>query len=335
MVASNVSSSTTPPVLKPTPGPDAPMREQMEAYIRRMQQVIATNLEKLEPNGKKFQYDEWKRGETGGGGVSAVLQNGDTFEKAGVNISVVHGELPPAAIEKMRVNHKNMTANSDGKLPFFACGLSQVLHPTNPMCPTVHLNYRYFETMNQDGTPQAWWFGGGTDLTPSYLFEEDVIHFHNSLKDACDQHDPEYYPKFKKWCDEYFYLPHRNECRGVGGIFFDDLDNKDPQELFEFAQTCLNSFLPGYVPIIEKRMNQPFTKEQKWWQQIRRGRYVEFNLVHDRGTQFGLQTPGSRIESILMSLPLTAGWVYQHSPEEGSREQELLDVLKMPREWLP
>jgi len=214
--------------------------------------------------------------------------------------------------------------------------LSLVLHPVNPMAPTVHLNYRYFETANKDGSTNAWWFGGGTDLTPSYLFDEDVIHFHRGIKEACDAHDKDYYSRFKKWCDEYFYVKHRQETRGVGGIFFDDLDDteKDQESLFAFVQSCLGAFLPSYLPIIQKRKEMPYTEKEKQWQQLRRGRYVEFNLVHDRGTAFGLNTPGARIESILMSLPLTARWQYQHEPEKGSREERLVNVLKKPVEWL-
>lgn len=179
-------------------------------------------------------------------------------------------------------------------------------------------------------------FGGGCDLTPSYLFDEDAIHFHSTIKDACDKHDKEYYPKFKKWCDEYFNNKHRGETRGVGGIFFDDMDEttKDQEQLFSFVQSCLGAFLPSYVPIIERRKDMPYTQQMKNWQQLRRGRYVEFNLVHDRGTSFGLNTPGARVESILMSLPLTARWEYMHKPEAGSREERLLEVLRNPKEWV-
>jgi coproporphyrinogen III oxidase len=257
------------------------------------------------------------------------------FEKAGVNISIVYGTLPRPAIEKMRINHKAIDPTVDS-LEFFAAGLSMVLHPVNPMAPTVHLNYRYFETANPDGTSNAWWFGGGTDLTPSYLFDEDAIHFHKTIKEACDKHDKSYYPRFKKWCDSYFSNKHRGESRGVGGIFFDDLDDseKDQENIFAFVQTSLKAFLPSYIPIIERRKDMPFTEQEKQWQQIRRGRYVEFNLVHDRGTAFGLNTPSARVESILMSLPLTASWRYMYEPEKGSREQRLVDVLREPKEWV-
>lgn len=310
---------------------NSPMRLRMEQFIREQQKAIVFELEKLD--GKSFREDTWTR-EKGGGGVSCVLQEGNVFEKAGVNISVVYGTLPKPAIAKMRVNHKSL-AEAD-ELDFYALGLSMVLHPQNPMAPTVHLNYRYFETMLPDGTPQAWWFGGGSDLTPSYLFDEDAVHFHKTLKEACDKHNKDYYPKFKKWCDEYFSNTHRGESRGVGGIFFDDLDETvaDADNTFAFIQDCLKSFLPSYLPIMQKRKDMPFTAKEKEWQQVRRGRYVEFNLVHDRGTAFGLNVPGSRVESILMSLPLTASWRYMYEPEPRSREQRLVEVLKNPKEWV-
>ncbi|CAD6443340.1 1e0a8fef-4486-4b5b-830a-92b234409e63 [Sclerotinia trifoliorum] len=310
---------------------NSPMRLRMEEFIKQQQKEIVHELEQVD--GKKFRVDTWNR-EHGGGGISSVLQDGNVFEKAGVNISVVYGTLPRAAIDKMRANHKSIAPDVQS-LDFFAAGLSMVLHPVNPMAPTVHLNYRYFETENSDGSPAAWWFGGGTDLTPSYLFDEDAIHFHKTIKEACDNHDKEYYPRFKKWCDNYFSNKHRGETRGVGGIFFDDLEEgKDQENLFAFAQSCLKAFLPSYLPIINKRKDMPFTEKEKEWQQIRRGRYVEFNLVHDRGTAFGLNTPSARVESILMSLPLTASWRYMYEPEKGSREQRLVDVLREPREWV-
>ncbi|KAI1845383.1 hypothetical protein JX266_008478 [Neoarthrinium moseri] len=311
---------------------DSPMRLRMEEFIRQKQEEIVFALEKID--GKSFRKDTWER-PNGGGGLSMVLQDGNVFEKGGVNISVVYGELSKAAIENMRVNHKNIAEGVD-KLPFYALGLSMVLHPKNPMAPTVHMNARYFETMRADGTTDAWWFGGGSDLTPSYLFDEDAVHFHKTLKEGCDKHNKEFYPRFKKWCDEYFNNSHRGERRGIGGIFFDDLDETetDQENGFAFAKEVLNSFLPSYLPILEKRKDLPFTQQEKDWQQIRRGRYVEFNLVHDRGTAFGLTVPGSRVESILISLPLTAQWRYMHEPAPNSRESRLLEVLKNPKEWV-
>lgn len=336
---------------------NSPMRLRMEALVKEHQNRIVFALEKID--GTKFHRDEWDR-QHGGGGISCVLQDGNVFEKAGVNVSVVYGELPRSAIEKMRADHKTFVDSDVEKLNFFAAGISLVLHPHNPMAPTVHLNYRYFETsdprdpVNATGSaPQNWWFGGGTDLTPSYLFEEDAKHFHKTIKAACDKHDREYYPKFKKWCDNYFTIPHRGESRGIGGIFFDDLDastrpsSKNPQEeLFQFCASSLEAFLPAYLPIMKKRMDMPYLPQHKEWQQIRRGRYVEFNLINDRGTSFGLRTPGARIESILMSLPLTARWEYMHpvcgtGVEESAesadstteKERELMEVLRHPREW--
>ncbi|TLD28173.1 hypothetical protein PspLS_03189 [Pyricularia sp. CBS 133598] len=314
----------------------SPMRLRMEEFIKEQQRLIVQGLEEVD--GKKFRIDEWQRKE-GGGGITCVLQDGNVFEKAGVGVSVVYGSLPKAAIEKMRVNHRNITGGSDtipDKLDFFAAGLSLVVHPSNPMAPTVHCNYRYFETAFPDGTSGAWWFGGGADLTPSYLFDEDAIHFHRTLKDVCDKHDKEYFPRFKKWCDEYFFNKHRGESRGIGGIFFDDLDESvsDRDNTFAFIQDGLRAFLPSYVPIINRRKDMPFTPEEKEWQQLRRGKYVEFNLVHDRGTAFGLNSPGARVESILMSLPRTASWQYMHEPAPKSREARLTEILRTPKEWV-
>lgn len=308
------------------------MRLRMERFIKEQQQEIVKAIEKVD--GKKFRIDQWDR-PNGGGGITCVLQEGNVFEKAGVGVSIVYGSLPKPAIAKMRANHKSLDPELES-LDFFAAGLSLVIHPHNPHAPTVHLNYRYFETALPDGTSQAWWFGGGSDLTPSFLYDEDAIHFHKTLKDSCDAHNKDFYPRFKKWCDEYFYNKHRGEARGIGGIFFDDLDEHetDQNNGFGFIQTCLKSFLPSYLPILEKRKDMPFTEQEKLWQQIRRGKYVEFNLVHDRGTAFGLNTPGSRVESILMSLPLTATWKYMYEPEPKSREARLVDVLKEPREWV-
>ncbi|QFZ29012.1 putative oxygen-dependent coproporphyrinogen-III oxidase [Clavispora lusitaniae] len=310
-----------------------PIRERMEALIRLKQKEITDGLAALDT--KSFHTDCWTRGENGGGGQSMVLQEGTTFEKGGVNISVVHGTLPPQAVSRMRADHKNLKGSADGSVGFFACGLSMVIHPHNPHAPTTHLNYRYFETIDPETKEvAAWWFGGGCDLTPSYLYEEDARHFHQVHKDALDKYDTKLYPEWKKWCDNYFYIQHRNETRGVGGIFFDDFDSKSPDEILHIVESCFDAFLPSYIPLVEKRKDQEFTEEQKKWQQIRRGRYVEFNLVLDRGTKFGLQTPGSRIESILMSLPCTASWYYDHHPEEGSEEDKLLKVLQNPVDWV-
>ena len=311
----------------------SPMRLRMEALIKSQQTSIVKELEKLEAS-HKFRVDQWTR-PNGGGGISCVLQDGAVFEKAGVNTSVVYGTLPRPAIQKMRANHKALDPDVES-LEFFAAGLSCVLHPVNPNAPTVHFNYRYFETMDETGQCNAWWFGGGTDLTPNYLFDEDAIHFHRTMKDTCDKHDKTYFPRFKSWCDRYFFIPHRGESRGVGGIFFDDLDEqeKDQEQLFSFVSDCLLAFLPSYLPLLKRRKDIPYSAKEKEWQQLRRGRYVEFNLVHDRGTSFGLNTPGARVESILMSLPLTSKWLYMHETAKGSREERLLSVLKEPRDWV-
>jgi coproporphyrinogen III oxidase len=285
------------------------------------------------------------------------------LEKAGVNISIVHGHLPPNGIAAMRANHAEIPHDLDSNtsLPFFVAGLSLVIHPRNPHVPTVHANYRYFELTtpgnassdkaSEEESQKIWWFGGGCDLTPSYLVEEDAKHFHGTLKKACDRHCQGFYPVFKKWCDEYFYIPHRKESRGVGGIFFDDLGPlphhklseeansekpKTAQDIFAFVKACGDSFIPSYIPILEKRAKLPYNDEQRRWQLLRRGRYVEFNLMYDRGTKFGLHTPGARIESILMSLPETARWEYmsEMATSEESEEGKLLAVLKTPREWV-
>ncbi len=306
------------------------MRLKMEKMCMQVQYQLCRELEKFEGDGKRFQVDRWMRKE-GGGGVSCVLQDGKCFEKAGVNVSVVHGTIPPAAVQQMRSRGKSLPQNQ--KLPFYAVGVSCVIHAVNPLVPTMHFNYRYFEVNAGDGEV-LWWFGGGSDLTPSYLNEEDVVHFHRTLKDACDVGDPSYYPKFKKWCDNYFNVTHRGERRGVGGIFFDDVDTPSKDSCFNFVSSCANAVIPSYVPLVAKHHREDFTEQQKHWQQLRRGRYVEFNLVYDRGTKFGLHTPGARIESILMSLPLSARWEYMHQPEPGSPEDELLKVLKNPKDWI-
>ncbi|CAL5410613.1 unnamed protein product [Camellia sinensis] len=297
------------------------VRARFEKMIREAQDSVCSAIEAVDGGGK-FQEDVWSR-PGGGGGISRVLQDGAVWEKAGVNVSVVYGVMPPEAYRAASPVHAHH-ANSSVPVPFFATGISSVLHPKNPFAPTLHFNYRYFETetpKDSQGAPRQWWFGGGTDLTPAYIFEEDVKHFHlvKELvatevvvqKRACDKFDSSFYPRFKKWCDDYFYIKHRGERRGLGGIFFDDLNNYDQEMLLSFAAECANSVVPAYIPIIEKRKNMPFTDQHKAWQQLRRGRYVEFNLVYDRGTTFGLKT-GGRIESILVSLPLTARWEYNH-----------------------
>jgi len=309
---------------------ESPMRVKFEKMVREAQDTICAAVEELD--GSKFHEDTWTR-PTGGGGISRVLQDGNVFEKAGVNVSVVYGQMPP---EAYRAATGDDSAGKAGPVPFFASGISSVMHPRNPHAPTVHFNYRYFETdpgENTEGAPRAWWFGGGTDLTPSYIVEEDIKSFHGLLKDVCDKHDEDFYPRFKQWADDYFLNKHRGERRGVGGIFFDDMNDRDPEELLAFATDCADAVVPCYIPLVAKHKDDPFTEEEKEWQQIRRGRYVEFNLVYDRGTTFGLKT-GGRIESILMSLPLTCRYEYDHKQEEGSREADAMDAFKNPRNWL-
>ena len=293
--------------------------------VHRIQDEICDALRQIDDI--DYRQDEWTR-EEGGGGRSRVFSGGKVFEKAGVNVSVVHGTLSPQAAASMGGGHELQGTDLD----FFATGISLVLHPLNPMAPTVHANYRYFER-GEGKKHGSWWFGGGADLTPSYLFEEDAIHFHTVHKNACDRHEVGDYSKFKKWCDDYFFIKHRNERRGLGGIFFDDVNNASREDCFSFVTDCAESFLESYLPILEKRKDMEFTPEHKEWQQIRRGRYVEFNLVYDRGTTFGLTTNG-RIESILMSLPLTARWEYCHEVSSGSEEDRLLEFLRQPKDWI-
>lgn len=303
------------------------MREQMQALVVEQQRQICAALEAID-GGATFRRDSWQRPE-GGGGTSCVLENGRVFEKVGVNVSVVHGTLSPQAAVSMG-GGQSLPADADRR--FYATGLSVIAHPHNPMAPTVHCNYRYFER-GTEAAPLCWWFGGGADLTPSYLFEEDAAHFHQVHKDACDAHDAAYYPAFKAWCDRYFYIPHRHETRGVGGIFFDNLCDRPAEALLAFVAECATALLPAYVPIVARRHALPFGEAQRQWQQLRRGRYVEFNLVYDRGTTFGLKT-GGRIESILVSLPLTARWQYDlPPPPPDSPEGALVAVLQQPRAW--
>lgn len=300
------------------------MKDKFFNYIHELQDAITSKLEAIDGKAM-FQEDIWKRPE-GGGGRTRVIENGNVFEKGGVNISGVHGKLPESMQNYFGVKDAN----------FFACGLSLVLHPKNPMVPTVHANWRYFEMFNNAGQIVDQWFGGGQDLTPYYLFDEDATHFHRVCKSACDKHQSDFYPKYKARCDEYFYNSHRKEARGIGGLFFDYCKKTEAmsmQNWYDFVTEISDSFLDAYIPIVKKRKDLTYTEKQRNWQEIRRGRYVEFNLVHDKGTLFGLKTNG-RIESILMSLPPRVQWVYDHHPKEGSEEQRLLNVLKQPKNWI-
>jgi coproporphyrinogen III oxidase len=279
-----------------------------------LQNHIVASLEALD--GRRFAADLWTRPE--GGGKSCVLEGGTVFERGGVNFSHVRGSaLPPSA----SAGRPQLAGQA-----WQASGVSLVLHPANPYCPTVHLNVRFFAAQD------AWWFGGGMDLTPCYGFEEDARHFHGQCRQALDPFGAEYYPRFKSWCDRYFHLRHRDEARGIGGIFFDDLDDRDFDFSFALVRSVGDAFLSAYLPIVERRKAMPFGERERSFQLYRRGRYVEFNLVQDRGTLFGLQS-GGRTESILMSLPPLAAWRYGWTPEPGSAEEKLYSDFLKPRDW--
>jgi coproporphyrinogen III oxidase len=300
------------------------MKNKFYAYIQSLQDQITKGLEACDGQAK-FHEDIWER-PNGGGGRTRVIDNGAVFEKGAVNISAVHGKLPETMQKLFNVAEDE----------FFACGLSLVIHPKSPMVPTVHANLRYFEMSDKNGIVIGQWFGGGQDLTPCYLFEEDAIHFHQTCKMACDKHNPEFYRKFKKQCDDYFWNIHRHEARGIGGLFFDYCkltEEMSMQDWFSFICEVGNSFLEAYIPIVEKRKELSYSIANRNWQEIRRGRYVEFNLVYDKGTLFGIKTNG-RTESILVSLPPRVQWVYDHHPDSGSDEEKLMKVLENPREWI-
>ncbi|MGV8946947.1 MAG: oxygen-dependent coproporphyrinogen oxidase [Lutibacter sp.] len=300
------------------------MKNKFYKYIQELQNSITSKLEEID-GVAKFHEDIWER-EEGGGGKTRVIENGAIFEKGGVNISSVYGLLAPEMQKHFKV----------GDVNFYACGLSLVIHPKNPMVPTVHANFRYFELYNKTGEKIDEWFGGGLDLTPNYLFDEDAVHFHSVCKKACDSHNSTFYHKYKKQCDTYFWNSHRNEARGIGGLFFDYCranEEMSIEDWYDFVTEVGNHFLESYLPIVEKRKQLTYTEANRTWQEIRRGRYAEFNLVYDRGTLFGLKTNG-RIESILMSLPPHVQWVYNHHPEKNSEEEKLFMVLAQPKDWL-
>jgi coproporphyrinogen III oxidase len=290
-------------------------------YLQNLQTRIIEALELVD--GKTFLHDGWNRPE-GGGGTSCILENGNVFERAGVGFSHVLGsKLPPAAT----VAHPEAAGRA-----WQAMGVSLVLHPRNPYVPTVHMNIRFFVAEKEDETP-IWWFGGGMDLTPYYGFEDDCVHFHRSNKIALDAFNPDYYPQFKKHCDEYFYLKHRKEPRGIGGIFFDDFNELGFEQSFALQRAVGDSFLLAYLPILQRRKDTPYTEHERDFQAYRRGRYVEFNLVYDRGTLFGLQSNG-RTESILMSMPPIVKWRYDWKPENGSAENKLYTDFLIDKDWL-
>jgi coproporphyrinogen III oxidase len=294
-------------------------KETIEQWFKRLQDQICSGLENIEDSAK-FKEDLWER-KGGGGGRTRTIQKGKVIEKGGVNFSAVFGEAPEKILNALNLPKSN----------FYATGVSIVIHPVNPWCPIIHMNVRYLEMEN--GTR---WFGGGIDLTPHYILKEDAVYFHSELKVVCDKYGKDYYKEFKQWADEYFFIPHRNETRGIGGIFFDRLSQNDSfslPERFEFVKAVGKSFLPIYSHIIQKNKNIPFGENEKKWQYLRRGRYVEFNLVYDKGTKFGLDTEG-RTESILMSLPPLAEWEYSYKVIEGSKEEETLSLLQKHINWI-
>ena len=296
-------------------------KEQITEWFRSLQDTICTALENEDAKGR-FIEDNWIR-EEGGGGRTCILQNGNVIEKGGVLFSAVHGPVPDFL-------SKENTISTQTEL-FYATGVSIVIHPKNPMVPIIHMNVRYFEMTNG-----VWWFGGGIDLTPHYINKEDAHFFHTALKTACDKHHVNYYFQFKKWADDYFFIPHRNETRGIGGIFFDKLTANEittKDQLFSFVQEIGNAFAPIYTYLMGKNKAKIFTENNKQWQLLRRGRYVEFNLVYDKGTKFGLETNG-RTESILMSLPTHASWLYNYVPEKNTSEYETLSLLKKNIAWV-
>jgi coproporphyrinogen III oxidase len=292
----------------------------VKRFLAGLQQEMVARLAAID--GRAFGRDEWSRPE-GGGGVARVIENGNVFERGGVNFSHVHGaSLPPSA----SAGRPELAGRS-----FEAMGVSLVLHPVNPYVPTVHMNVRFF-VARKDGAAAVWWFGGGMDLTPCYPFAEDARHFHRTCREALAPHGADRYPRYKKWCDEYFHLRHRGEPRGIGGIFFDDLNEPDFAACFALVRSVGTHFLPAYLPILERRNGLAYGERERAFQAYRRGRYVEFNLVYDRGTLFGLQS-GGRAEAILMSLPPRAEWRYDWKPEPGSPEEKLYTDFLVPKDW--
>ncbi len=297
--------------------------ESVKAFLLSLQDSICSELAAIDGKAD-FQTDAWDR-DNGGSGVTRVISDGAVFEKGGVNFSHVFGSAMPASATATRPELAGRA--------FQAMGVSLVIHPHNPFVPTSHANFRLF-VAEKAGEEPVWWFGGGYDLTPYYGFEEDCVHWHQTAKDACEDFGAEYYPRFKKQCDEYFHIKHRNEPRGIGGLFFDDFNELDFPRCFQFVQSMANSYLKAYCPIVARRKELPYEERHKQFQEYRRGRYVEFNLVHDRGTLFGLQAGVGRIESILMSLPPVVRWWYDWQPEEGSAEAKLYTDFLKPRDWV-
>lgn len=292
-------------------------------FLLDFQSGLCDQLQSLDGKAR-FDTDAWQRDNDSGGGITRILTDGDVFEKSGVAFSHVFGDkLPPSASA-----HRPELAGRHWE----AMGVSLVLHPLNPYVPTTHANVRFFRA-DKDGDDPVWWFGGGFDLTPYYGNEDDCVHWHRTAREACDPFGKTLYPEFKSWCDRYFYLPHRQEARGIGGLFFDDFTGEGFDHAFAFLQSVANHFYPAYAPIVERRRHTPYTETQRRWQQYRRGRYVEFNLVYDRGTLFGLQS-GGRTESILLSMPPVVRWEYNLVPDPGSDEAKLYEAFLPARDWL-
>jgi coproporphyrinogen III oxidase len=302
-----------------------PIRTASEEMVRQAQNSICHVLQDLD--GSLFVEDVWRSGDGSTQYTDRVLRKGNVFQIVGANVAIIHSTFSPETAQAATGGSLRI----DRPLPFYVASLSLVIHAHNPMVPSAHAHYRYFEA-GDDDAPQYWWFGGGADLTPNYLFEEDVAHFHRAHRDVCDRFDLSYYPRFKKWCDEYFNIVHRGERRGVGGIFFDNLNDRDPESLFRFMTQCAEAFVPAYLPIVSRRCQLPFTAEHEHWRQLRAGRYIEFNLLYERGTVFGLKS-GGRASSILRGLPQQARWEYLQSPPAGSEEARLVEVLSHPRDW--
>lgn len=302
--------------------PDQDQLAQVQTFLMALQDQICQQLQQAD-GGAEFIEDAWQRAE-GGGGRSRVLTGGAVFEQAGVNYSHVYGAQMPASATA----HRPELAGRS----FHACGVSLVIHPHNPFLPTTHANVRFF-IAEKDGEAPVWWFGGGFDLTPFYPFEEDVVHWHQVARAAVEPFGADYYPRYKKWCDDYFYLKHRGETRGVGGLFFDDLNEPGFEQSFALMRTVGEAFLPAYLPLVARRKETPYGERERQFQLYRRGRYVEFNLVFDRGTLFGLQS-GGRTESILMSIPPLVRWQYGYQPEPGSPEAALYERYLKPQDWL-
>ena len=300
----------------------APSKKAVKDYLLQLQETICSVLASTD-GGQQFVEDEWQRPE-GGGGRSRTISEGAIIEKGGVNFSHISGDNMPASASA----HRPELAGRG----FEAMGVSLVIHPYNPYIPTSHANVRFF-IAEKPGKPPIWWFGGGYDLTPYYGDKKDCQHWHQTAKNACDPFGEDLYPKFKQWCDDYFHLPHRNEQRGIGGLFFDDFNELGFQQSFEFMQSIANSYIPAYIPIINRQKHKIYSDRQRQFQLYRRGRYVEFNLVYDRGTLFGLQT-GGRTESILMSLPPLVRWDYDWRPKPGTPEAKLTEYFLQPKDWL-